>query len=268
MISSFLHKIKLWFDLKSKRTGLTPQPQDDRDYIYKPSRSGVGQSFVDLRHEMPPVNNQGNHQSCTAFAIGAVVQHWLKKNGIKQEKLDFSEAYQWYWHRYMEGKHNENSGVFLRDGFKVMNKWGVCRQRLFPNTKPFNEKPSETEISWGLLFWNIMSALGGNMEYKRVYKSQVINCLDEGLPVVFGIRLDRNFVQLDKTDYYWEDNSDGFYGYHAMVIVGYEERLDGLYYLVRNSWGTRHGNNGYLYMKKEMFDKSFPNGGFDLWTVE
>ena len=49
-----------------------------------------------------------------------------------------------------------------------------------------------------------------------------------------------------------------FLGGHAISIVGYDK--DG--FIIRNSWGTGFGKNGYVHMKYEDF-KSF----YEIWTI-
>ena len=39
---------------------------------------------------------------------------------------------------------------------------------------------------------------------------------------------------------------------HAVVAVGYGEVSQGKYYIMRNSWGTKWGKNGYLFMPRDM----------------
>lgn len=39
---------------------------------------------------------------------------------------------------------------------------------------------------------------------------------------------------------------------HAVVLVGYgTNEVDGDYWIVRNSWGTKYGENGYIRVKRE-----------------
>lgn len=39
---------------------------------------------------------------------------------------------------------------------------------------------------------------------------------------------------------------------HAVVLVGYgTDEVDGDYWIVRNSWGTKYGENGYIRVKRE-----------------
>lgn len=39
---------------------------------------------------------------------------------------------------------------------------------------------------------------------------------------------------------------------HAVVLVGYgTDEVDGDYWIVRNSWGTKYGENGYIRVKRD-----------------
>ena len=51
---------------------------------------------------------------------------------------------------------------------------------------------------------------------------------------------------------------DGFYGYHAISIVGYNQEG----FIIRNSWGTEFANNGYTTIKFEEFNKLL-----EIWTI-
>jgi C1A family cysteine protease len=109
----------------------------------------------------------------------------------------------------------------------------------------------------------------GVFKYQAIHNKELIpTIINNGGLVVFGIKIDNNFKVLNKTNTYWNNNSNGSLGYHAMVIVGYKKMFDKDYYVVRNSWGEQWGDSGYCYMSKEMFDRSlFNGGGFDCWTL-
>ena len=47
---------------------------------------------------------------------------------------------------------------------------------------------------------------------------------------------------------------DGRHGRHAMLITGYV----GNFYVVKNSWGTDWGENGYCYIPKNVLAASEP----------
>jgi hypothetical protein len=46
----------------------------------------------------------------------------------------------------------------------------------------------------------------------------------------------------------------GQHGRHAMLMVGYT----GNFYIIKNSWGTDWGDNGYCYVPKKVLEESDP----------
>lgn len=56
---------------------------------------------------------------------------------------------------------------------------------------------------------------------------------------------------------FWEESSN-FLGYHAISIVGYDENG----FIIRNSWGSSYGENGYSYITNKDMNKSV-----EIWTL-
>jgi len=52
-------------------------------------------------------------------------------------------------------------------------------------------------------------------------------------------------------------------GGHAVLLVGYNKTKK--VFIVRNSWGTNWGDNGYFYMP---FDVVNPNMSSDYWIIK
>jgi uncharacterized protein YvpB len=50
------------------------------------------------------------------------------------------------------------------------------------------------------------------------------------------------------------EGPSGRHGYHAMLLVGYK----GNYFIVKNSWGTSWGDQGYCYIPKNILAQSDP----------
>jgi hypothetical protein len=65
-------------------------------------------------------------------------------------------------------------------------------------------------------------------------------------------------VYSDRPEFWNRLPGDGFYGYHAISIVGYN--VEG--FVIRNSWGPSFGTNGYTILKYEEFNKLL-----EVWTI-
>ena len=65
-------------------------------------------------------------------------------------------------------------------------------------------------------------------------------------------------VYSDRPEFWDRWPGDSFYGYHAISIVGYN--AEG--FVIRNSWGTSFGSNGYTVLKYEDFNKLL-----EVWTI-
>jgi hypothetical protein len=50
-----------------------------------------------------------------------------------------------------------------------------------------------------------------------------------------------------------------FEGGHAVAIIGYDKEG----FIIRNSWGTMYGIDGYYHLKYEDFNNSF----YEIWTM-
>ena len=63
----------------------------------------------------------------------------------------------------------------------------------------------------------------------------------------------------NSTDEFWiKREGDNLLAYHAIAIVGYDEGG----FIIRNSWGTEYGDNGYGYIENKNINKFI-----ELWTV-
>ena len=79
-------------------------------------------------------------------------------------------------------------------------------------------------------------------------------CLSDGYPIVFGLKLTQQFFFPPYDGFIPtpdpNDPQSAEHGLHAMLIVGYNDRQR--VFIVRNSWGTGWGVDGYCYLSTIM----------------
>jgi C1A family cysteine protease len=171
-----------------------------------------------------------------------------------------SRLYLYYHERLLEGTVNEDSGAQIRDGMKVLNQNGICPEVLDPYViSQFTIAPSQ-EAEVAANEYKIST-------YQRLQTiSDVQRCLSEGYPVVLGMTVYQSFESdsVVKTGIVPVPKCrEKTLGGHAMLIVGYKKIGKTLYLIVRNSWGTDWGDQGYCYIPTSFISKRII---FDLWT--
>jgi len=81
--------------------------------------------------------------------------------------------------------------------------------------------------------------------------------LTEGYPVLLGMKLPPSFFKAQKT---WRSipadkgNIAAKHGFHAMVVVGYDDVYEGGAFRVLNSWGTNWGDGGYIWVPYKEYE--------------
>jgi C1A family cysteine protease len=240
---------------------LKKDPQDLRDKVYRSEYKDATKlpASVDLRSFTSPVVDQGQLGSCTANAIVSGLREYLElKNGSPLTRL--SRLFL-YWHeRSIEGTVEQDSGAYIRDGMKVLQSIGCPPETDFPyDTSKFTDKPSDqAEADAGAYKIN---------EYHRVMDFSAMQvALAGGNPVVLGISVYSSFesqlvAQTGKVPL--PKRGEQLLGGHAVLAVGYKKIGRTLYAIVRNSWGTGWGDQGYFYLPKTFFDKGYVS---DMWT--
>ena len=65
-------------------------------------------------------------------------------------------------------------------------------------------------------------------------------------------------VKDSSVTHFWNPDISGFEGGHAIAIVGYDEEG----FIIRNSWGTGYGDQGYAHLSYEDFSQFY-----EIWTL-
>jgi len=215
---------------------------------------------IDLRPLCPEVEDQGNLGSCVSCGCVGLCEFLEIKDNNPNFK-DLSRLFVYYWARDLDSCANIDEGATIRDGFKSLDKYGVCAEATWQYIEEnVNVKP--TDISIEEAKPHIIS------EYARLNSVEdMINCLIDGYPFVFGLTLYDSFEsdQTEKTGIVTmpQDNENPTGG-HCMMCVGWLPETQ--QFIVRNSWGTNFGKSGYCFIPKEYMN---PSNDFcdDIWTA-
>lgn len=241
--------------------------RDAADFRDKIMKLGAAPSFdglpakVDLRAHCSPVEDQSTLGSCTANASVGALEYLEIKNGLVGPKFEnFSRLYVYYNTRVIEKTVNEDSGASIRNAVKSIVTWGSCDETKWPyDISKFTVQPPKQCYDEGKKH--------RVMEYHRLENlPDMLKCLADGYPFIFGFSVYSAFEGQEVATtgiLNLPQPNETFMGGHAVLAVGYD--LDAKTVLIRNSWGTNWGQQGYFTMPFSYI--SNPTLAHDFWTV-
>ncbi len=242
--------------------GWVPDLPDQRDLTYAAPAMFLTAlpTSVDLRSGCPDVYDQGQLGSCTGNAIAGAIQF----DQIKQKLNDFvpSRLFIYYNERVVEHTVDSDSGAQIRDGIKVVAKYGAPPEDPdWPyDISKFRDKPSPKAYQDG--------AKNRITLYQRVTRTvnQMKGCLASGYPFVLGFTVYDSFegsqvAQTGQVD--MPQPGETVVGGHAVLAVGYDDKQQR--FIVRNSWGPHWGMKGYFTIPYQYLLES--NLSDDFWTI-
>jgi len=247
----------------NRKLGWKPDKPDQRDlwyHNYKLMHLAARQDkVVDLRHNCPPIWDQGELGSCTAHAIAAILEY----NRIQQKIQDFtpSRLFIYYNERWMEGTITSDAGAEIRDGIKSVATQGYCDEHLWayhPEYFAFKPPAACYQNAKKYKALNYYRLDNTNLDVLR-------SCLDNGELFVFGAAIYDSFYQGDKGGHVpMPQVHEKMLGGHAICCVGYNDFTKE--FMIRNSWGTSVGDHGIYYMPYSYLTNA--NLCDDFWSIQ
>ena len=211
---------------------------------------------VDLRPECPPVYDQGNLGSCTANASGGLA-HFLVK------KLDLwnfmpSRLAEYYWTRVFEGDPGQDNGASVQDAVNTMTTYGVANEALWwYDVAKFAVKPGKNVVN------DAAKHIVSQVYQINQNETEMKTCLSMGYPFAIGFTVYSSFDNIGSDGVMpMPAAGESVLGGHAVLVVGYDDSRK--MFIVRNSWGTSWGVNGYFYMPTEFI---LGKDASDFWTA-
>lgn len=250
-------------DTQNFSFGYIPDVADPRDYRFSVSLQSNIQP-IDLSAEFPPIRNQGNIGSCTAFAATAMFEYVRKKQRLYPWSA--SPLFTYYATRKITNRVDQDNGAAARDALKSVVNFGATKEECWPyDVTQFTINPpvsawEDAEKHQALVYYSIDQT-----------RFNLLGCLADGYPFMFGAKLYQSFIDTQTTFMVHnylpmpDTSKEQHVGNHCMLAVGFTEYNGSTYVKVRNSWGNSVGLGGYHNMPIEYLLN--PSLCMDFWTI-
>lgn len=242
--------------------------------ILGPTQSDLPDS-VDLRQWCSPIEDQGKIGSCTAHAGVSIVEYFERR--AFGNHLDASRLFLYKVTRNLL-HYTGDTGAFIRSAMSALALFGVPPEEYWPyNPADLDKEPP------GFCY-----ALARNYQAMSYYRLDVPGTskdallaaikknLAAGIPAMFGFTVYSSYMQSTKTGKVpFPAANEKMVGGHAIAAVGYDDSVSirntgtnstetkGAL-LVRNSWGTGWGMDGYGWLPYEYVLKGL---AIDWWSL-
>lgn len=269
-------------------TGWRPDYPDFRDYtlttdkvkpifrktgIFTNDRTTLPKS-VDLRQWCSEVEDQGQLGSCTANAGVGMVEYFERKafgKHINASRLFLYKSTRDLMHE------TGDSGATLRTTMGALALFGVPPEEYWPYvTDDFEKIPPSFCYAFALSYQSLKYVrLDPANKARKDILGQIKANLAASLPSMFGFTVYSSIAQADGDGKIpFPGRGEKVEGGHAIMAVGYDDAMKiknkssgesttGAL-LIRNSWGTQWGDQGYGWLPYEYVLQEL---AVDWWTL-
>lgn len=228
-------------------------------------------TYVDPIGTADIIDDQGELSSCTGNACADAHEIALKGK-LQTTFFQRSRLFAYYNARSLEGTTAQDAGASITDVVRGAKLWGIAPEAWWPyNITRFARRPTPSAYVQSDKMRVLVSS------YERVIGLTALKAaLARGLPVMFGFSVPDYFEDQQTEATGWvrfPTSTDEIIGGHAVVAVGYDNRVSPAFVWVRNSWGPSWGcaapgmqSKGYFKMDQRWFTD--PAGLVDdMWTI-
>jgi hypothetical protein len=189
---------------------------------------------------MTPVRDQKRCGSCVAYGTAAAIEGYLNiVSQVSTLNIDLSEQ-----HIFMCGDGDCQWGWKYFEGYQTVMKIGITDEDCFPDTMGINGE----NVPCNKTCADIEDRLYRLKDYDDYGKPWGNNDINEVKKLILkGPITTQFFVYRDIFSYksgIYKHVTGEFLGAHVVAIVGYNDKER--YFIVKNSWGPKWGDNGYF----------------------
>lgn len=234
---------------------------DEEAYAATPLQEAVPGLRMASAHSLKPYSpyaqDQGSYNNCVGWSVAyaartivlAQKQGWKDRSYITQYAFSPSFTYK------LVSKDNTcASAISIEHALYEMRQQGAIFMREVPDGcirripyRSLQRAQTYRIDSYQRLFYK-------NAPQRDRIQS-VKQALGQGQPVILGMRCTPSFEHADGQPVWRPRESSrtrNYYG-HALTVVGYDDNRYGGAFEVMNSWGTKWGNKGFIWIRYEDF---------------
>jgi len=202
------------------------------------------------------VKNQGRCGSCWAFSATGAIEGSMFVNGFKPMNLSVEELVD------CDKSELGCSGGLMDSAFITEEGWkGLCSWEDYPYDAP--EHPQDLVCRKS----NCTSVEGSAIKsFVDLAPAKNTPCADEDLEAAIAKQPVAVAIQADQLAFMFYnggvfDSDCGASLDHGVLAVGYGEEGDKKFWIVKNSWGEKWGEQGYIRIARQSEDFDAPEEG-------
>ncbi len=210
---------------------------------------------VDLRKPWWNIRDQGKTGACVGFATAdGVLRYLYVTNGLLKENESPSPRFIWMANKETDTITRypttfiEQAGTSTKLALRIAQKYGCVPEHMLPMDGALSKLKVNVFFSIAAQFRiTAYYNLGNEPDFWRAWLSHVG-------PVLTRLDVDTSWKKATATDGQLKEYKPAKnYGGHAVCLVGYTED----YFIVRNSWGEKWGDQGFAYASNDYAKAAF-----------
>lgn len=230
-------------------------------------------SKVDIRKWCSSIEDQGQLGSCTANAGAGLLEYYEKRAFGKH--LDASRLFLYKATRNLM-KVTGDTGAYLRTTMQALTIFGVPPEEYYPYIiEEFDQEPPAFSYSFAQNYQALQYVrLDPPQTEINVILDRIKTNLAAGLPSIFGFTVYSSLSEAKGGKIPYPCKGEQVLGGHAVMAAGYDDKVEiknpncktktkGAL-IIRNSWGTGWGEDGYGWLPYEYVLKGLAT---DWWTL-
>ena len=202
-------------------------------------------SAIDKTNDYPQPGNQGNQNSCTAWAV-AYAYKTMQENfdhrwGLTNTSTQFSPSFV-----YNQINRGIDDGSSISVAMQLLRDKGCCTLADMPyNDKDYKTQPTSAQFTTA---YPHRSESYGSLSGTNDLKYSIYNTGG----AVIGLPLYPDFYTISPNNQIYDVINGDMTGWHAVCLVGYDDDKKAFKFV--NSWGTNWGLSGYGWIAYSLID--------------